>query len=147
MCAQINLCIPAGESPVDGNTLYESLYRVLRGPRRRVLRSVDRDDAGRNAKPEKGSSVKGSSPDKRNLPWWPSKYVAAKAAPKWNFVSPRGTTGVQDHGMYRRNAQELGRSPGGRSKTLESTGQGIRAKSRVTPRGEVRVSRSSKEVG
>jgi hypothetical protein len=56
--------------------------------------------------------VKVSSPVKQNVPEWPSKYVAAKAA---SAVQTAGTLGVQVHGMYRRLFQELGRSQADRT--------------------------------
>src|SRR5271156_5748913 len=100
MCAKRSLQQPAS-AVSRRETLRPSLalvntvrsrYRVLRvAMGRPIPRSVDRNDAGRNA-----TSVKGSSPVKHLFPEWPSKYEAAKATPlHW-----RGTPGVQAHGMY-----------------------------------------------
>jgi hypothetical protein len=154
-------CGPRGPSPVGGNT-YGSPYRVLRASPRGAGRSVDRECAGRNA-----SSVKGSSPDKHVVLWWPSQYEEAKAASSATRAqtyraAPRiptdreqrlalDTTGVQDRGMYTRPAAERERSA--RSRTT-ATRPGSRASEQgVTPefkailRAEVRCSRSSEEVG
>jgi hypothetical protein len=140
-------------SPVRGNTV-RSRYRVLRAAMGRPIpRSVDRDCAGPKAKP-KGSSLKGTSPDKHYVPWWPSVYGAAKATPEWNLESPHGTTGVQDLGMYRRLILELGISLRGRARLLRFDGQRIKPKSKIIPSREVRCLHSSevtaftqKEVG
>jgi hypothetical protein len=150
----------AGPSPVGGNTSRSS-YRVLRGAPRGVLRSVDRNCAGRNA-----TSVKGSSPDNHFFPWWPSVYPAAKAAsrPGWapagaarKSVSDctlqrngMGTTGVQDHGMYRRPAAERERSARGRAMKrprFRASERGVKTKLEAIPRAEVRCLHSSEEVG
>ena len=115
MCAKQSLQQPVSAanrweatllSLTPANT-FGSGYLVLRDGRRRPSRSVDRNDAGRNAKP-KGSSVKGSSPDKQYVPKWPSDYRETKATPEWKPAltamsfppSPHGTSGVQDRGMY-----------------------------------------------
>ena len=128
-------------SLIPGNTI-RSGYRVLRGSRRRALRSVDRNDIGRNAKPN-GSSVKGSSPVKLYLPGWPSKYVAAKATPPFK----RGTLGVQALGMYQRLSQELGNAPGRRTRIPSKTRrQGVAAKSKVIRPRALRSVHSSQEV-
>lgn len=139
-------------SPARGNTV-RSRYRVLRDGRRRPSRSVDRDCAGPKAKP-KGSSLKGSSPDKQYVPWWPSVYIAAKATPEWNLESPHGTTGVQDLGMCRRLILELGISLRGRTRPFRFNGQRLEPKSQIIPLREVRCLHSSevtalkqKEVG
>jgi hypothetical protein len=99
------------------------VYRVLRVSARGVRRSVDRDYAGHNTKPE-GSSVKGLSPVKLTGPWWPSYYVDAKAAPKpeRDLLSrwPEGTTGVRDHGMYGGLGMEPRRSLKGRPRMVQS---------------------------
>jgi hypothetical protein len=128
--------------PASGNT-FGSLYRVLRGSSRGALRSVDRECAGRNA-----ISVKGSSPDKQDLPWWPSQYEEAKATSNatrtlsrvaLRVLAERGqrlafdTTGVQDHGMYTRPAAERERSARGRITAIRPRsrveGQGFKSKS------------------
>jgi hypothetical protein len=148
-------------SPVRGNTV-RSRYRVLRAAMERSIpRSVDRNCAGPKAKP-KGSSLKGSSPDKQHLPWWPSVYEAAKATPEWKptlarvqgLPSPHGTTGVQDLGMYRRLILELGISLRGRSRQIRFDGQRLKPQSKIIPSREVRCLQSSevpvltqKEVG
>ena len=137
-------------SPARGNTV-RSRYRVLRAAMGRPIpRSVDRDCAG----PKALSGLKGSSPDKHYVPWWPSVYGAAKATPEWDFSYPHGTTGVQDQGMYRRLILELGISLRGRARLLSFNGQRLKPKSKITPRREVRCLHSSevtaltrKEVG
>ena len=155
MCAKQSLKQPAGarllnfrecensiaSSPVPGNTVRSGYWVQRAAMGRPIPRSVDRDDIGRNAKPE-GSSVKGSSPVKRNCPGWPSKYAAAKATPQ---TSVRGTLGVQAHGMYQRLVQELGRSPGGRvtEDRLVGRGQGLTAEFSPMHRREVRCPHSS----
>jgi hypothetical protein len=156
MCAKHSLKQPAGEgsldfrvrenpmtsSPAPGNTV-RSGYRVLRGSRRRAPRSVDRDDAGRNAKPT-GSSVKGSSPVKRDLPRWPSNYEAAKAI----LPDEGSTSGVQALGMYRRSLQELGNTPGRGTGTQSKTRrQGFIAKSTVVRPRVLRSVHSSETLG
>ena len=128
-------------SPVRGNTV-RSRYRVLGVLPRGSGLSVDRNCAGPKAK-SKETSLKGSSPVKHYIPWWPSKYVAAKAAPMTSVV---GTTGVQDLGMYRRLILELGRSLEGRSVKIRFGGQSFDAKSKIIPTREVRWPRSSWEV-
>ena len=83
VCARQSWHRLAGASPVRGNRdeagralscdlPRPSRYRVLRGLSRGSLRSVDRECAGRNA-----SCVKGSSPVKHPVPWWPSKYLSS----------------------------------------------------------------------
>ena len=155
MCARKSWHQPAGESPVRGNRdeagsaidcdlPRPSRYRVLRAARSRGRpRSVDRECAGRNA-----VCVKGSSPVKPFVTWWPSVYGAAKAAPTGNPAV--GTTGVLDHGMYTRLMSEPGRSPRGGahpSQCFLAGGQGGDAKFAVSARGEVRSGHSSEEVG
>lgn len=155
MCARKSWHQPAGESPVRGNRDEArtasgcarprlSRYRVLRAARSRGRpRSVDRECAGHNA-----SCVKGSSPVKRSVPWWPSVYAAAKAASA--VFSTVGTTGVLDHGMYTRLMSEAGRSPRGGahpSQCSSAAEQGGFAKFAVSARGEVRSGHSSEEVG
>jgi hypothetical protein len=154
MCARQSWFQPAGESPASENTqtvrrtsARASLYRVLRvAVSRGTPRSVDRECAGRNA-----SSVKVSSPDKHTVPWWPSQYAEAKAAP--TVYRHVGTTGVQVHGMYTRLKSEPGRSArSGASSFMSpgcssSDGQGLITKSWASARAEVRSRRSSEEVG
>ncbi len=155
MCARKSWHQPAGGSPVRGNRddgrtalccdgRSSSWYRVLRAARSRGRpRSVDRECAGRNAK-----GVKGLSPVKHPVPWWPSVYVAAKAASTGRLTV--GTTGVVDHGMYTRLMSEPGRSPRGGAQTSQcflAAGQGATAKFAVSARGEVRSRHSSEEVG
>jgi hypothetical protein len=137
-------------SPARGNTV-RSRYRVLRAAMGRPIpRSVDRNCAGPKAKP-KGSSLKGSSPDKHNLPWWPSVYAAAKAIPEWRSTharvcereNPHGTTGVQDLGMYRRLILELGISLRGRSRKVRFDEQRLTSEFKIIPLREVRCLHSS----
>lgn len=127
------------------------LYRVLRvAPSRGGPRSVDRDCAGRNA----DAGVKGLSPDKPHLPWWPSRYGRgqntdrAKAALTLKRV---GTTGVLDHGMYRRPTSKRERSAPsrveGRRPWPRAVRQGVNAELAAILRAEVRCPRSSDEAG
>ena len=156
MCARQSWHQPAGESPVRESRVpvgaayscdqrTPSRYRVLREALSRGRpRSVDREYAGRNA-----PSVKVSSPEIQYLPWWPSTYVAAKAAPA--IRKDTGTTGVQVHGMSTRLMSEPGRSPAGGAYPLSQCssahGQGLNAKFWVSAVGEVRSRRSSEEMG
>jgi len=123
--------------------LNSSPYRVLRGLSRGSLRSVDRECAGRNA-----SCVKGSSPVKRPLPWWPSEWTNREGS-----IGGRktvGTTGVLDHGMYTRLMSEPGRSLRGGARLCQGFSvakQGLIAKPATSARGEVRSRHSSNEVG
>ncbi len=150
-------------SLVGGDT-ERSLYRVLRAVLSRGSpRSVDRECAGRNA-----SSVKGLSPERQAVLWWPSQYEEAKAIPKGPRVcsvqtavaSPPGralqrrpfdTTGVLDHGMYTRPAVERERSVASRAiearPRLRASGRGVASESKAILAAEVRCSRSSGEVG
>ena len=154
-------CGPKSPSPVCGNT-FGSQYRVLRGLSRGRLRSVDRKCAGRNA-----YGVKGSSPDRQLVPWWPSQYGEAKAIStgprdQWRSAMvgvqrrtsqrrPVGTTGVLDHGMYTRSTAERERSVLGRITKLRPRSrvseQGVKSEFKTIPDTEVRCSRSSEEVG
>src|SRR5208283_388308 len=128
MCATRNLTtiwceVMSGDnafSPEPGNTV-RSGYRVLRAAMGRPIpRSVDRNHAGRNAKPE-GSSVKRLSPVKHVSLWWPSQYEEAKATPAVPAqpVQGTGTTGVREHGMYVRLLGERRRSLVGRAGSLK----------------------------
>lgn len=151
MCAKQSLRQPASArmgfmSPLATKIPFSSLapentirsgYPSWRSTPRGAERSPARNDAGRNAL----SGVKVSSPVKLTVPGWPSKYVAAKATP---LSLLRGALGVQVHGMYRRLSQELGRSSASRTTNrIETQGQGLIAKSKVTLAGEVRWLRSS----
>lgn len=117
-----------------------SRYRVLRADVQRCpVRSVDRDAAGRNA-----TSVKGSSPVKRYLPEWPSNYVAAKAT---LLSHERSTPGVQAHGMYRRQLQELGKTSDRQTRNPSKTPrQGFIPKSKVLRLSVLRCPHSSVEA-
>jgi len=129
-----------------GNTV-RSRYRVLRAAMGRPIpRSVDRNCASRNAKPE-GSSVKVSSPDKHLNSVVAMRVLRSEAIPKWNHESPCGTTGVQGHGEFRRQLLELGRSLAGRSSKIRFYGQSIIAEPKIILTREVRYLHSSVEVG
>lgn len=141
--ARVDIFLPlAGKylltSLIPGNTI-RSGYHSWRLTPRGDGRSPVRNDAGRNVL----SDVKVSSPVKQYVPEWPSEYVEAKATPEGK---PKGTLGVQVHGMYRRLFQELGRSLMGRPERVRFDGQSIRTKSKIIPIREVRWSRSSGEV-
>jgi len=125
-------------------------YRVLRAaPSRGGPRSVDRDCAGRNAE----AGVKGLSPDKRRVLWWPSRYDRdqnngrAKAA----LTRKVGTTGVLDHGMYSRPTSKRERSAQSRAGAprprLSDVRQGVNAESTSILSAEVRCLHSSSEAG
>jgi hypothetical protein len=154
-------CEPKGPSPVRGNT-FGSRYRVLRAvPPRGGPRSVDRECAGRNA-----YGLKGASPDRQYVQWWPSQYEEAKAISmgprvrmRTRVVSARrrtlqrrpiGTTGVLDHGMYTRSTAERERSATGRTTwkrpRSRASEQGVTSEFKAIPGAEVRCSRSSSEV-
>lgn len=148
-------------SPAGGNT-YGSPYRVLRGSSRGASRSVDRECAGCNA-----PSVKGSSPDRHSVTWWPSQYGEAKAASNATRASLSeaapltltgreqrlafDTTGVQDHGMYTRPAAERERSVRSRTTAAiprsRASEQGVTSEFKAILGTEVRCARSSEEVG
>ena len=154
-------CGSKSPSPVCGNT-FGSQYRVLRSLPRGSLRSVDRECAGRNA-----IGVKGSSPDRHAVVWWPSQYEEAKAVstgPRDRVRSamvgvqrrtlqrrPVGTTGVLDHGMYTRSTAERERSVLGRTTECRprsrASEQGVISEFKAIPNTEVRCSHSSEEVG
>ena len=130
-------------SPVPGKTI-ESGYRVLRAAMGRPIpRSVNRDCAGRNAKP-RGSSVKVSSPDKRFISVVVERVFRSEDSTKGNHSL--GTTGVLGHGMYRRRLLELGRSLRGRQRSVKFSGQDLIIKSKIIPLREVRWIHSSVEL-
>ena len=125
-------------------------YRVLReAPSRGGPRSVDRDCAGRNAE----AGVKGLSPENQNVPWWPSRYDRGRETgrAKAALVEEASTTGVLDHGMYRRPTAERERSAGSRVEAQRpwprDEGQGLNAESASILPAEVRYPRSSDEAG
>jgi hypothetical protein len=125
-----------------------SRYRVLRGASRGVLRSVDRECAGRNA-----TSVKDVEPRQTAFSVvaehvWPSP---GSRLSEGSTSREAGTTGVQDHGMYTwqvavrlRSAASLVVSPRPKPATDE---EGQRPNFPVTTSAEVRCSRSSDEAG
>jgi hypothetical protein len=148
----------AQPSPIRGNRAIEgaalscdlralSRYRVLRGTSRGVLRSVDRECAGRNAR-----SVKDVEPRQTRR-----SVVAERVCPRpGNRLSEgstsrkAGTTGVQDHGMYTRqvavrlrSAASLVDSPRPRPATDE---EGLRPNFPAMTSAEVRCSHSSDEA-
>ena len=134
-------------SPKPGNTV-RSGYRVLRAAMERFIpRSVDRNHAGRNAKPE-GFSVKRLSPVKHISLWWPSQYVEAKATPAVSAqpVQGTGTTGVREHGMYERLLGERRRSLLGRAGLAQIGRAKLMTESASIPEREVRYRHSSWEV-
>jgi hypothetical protein len=140
--------------PVQSKT--HGWYRVLRAASPRGgPRSVDRDCAGRNAI---GGGmgmvgVKGLSPDNPTVGWWPSRYQRdqntgrAKAA----LVAKASTTGVRDHGMYRRPTTERERSAESRVEGKRPWPRGVRqggnAESASILSAEVRCPHSSDEAG
>ncbi len=134
-------------SSKQGNTV-RSGYRVLRAAMGRPIpRSVDRNHAGRNAKPE-GFSVKRLSPIKQLSLWWPSQYAEAKTTPgvPAQPVQGTGTTGVREHGMYKvaRGTNEIFR---GSSRMAQIGRAKLMTESAITPTKEVRCLHSSREVG
>lgn len=138
MCAKQSSQSLASESLVTGNIQFESVYRVLRAAvGRPIPRSVDRDEAGRNAK-----SVKGSSPDKHCT----SEMAEQLYSSEGNTGIKTRISGVLDHGMFRKTVWELGRSGIDQSMKIETQRQGLSPKSRAMSLPEVRRIRSSKEV-
>lgn len=123
-------------------------YRVLRWPSRGGGRSVDRDRVGRNA-----SSVKGIEPRQT------TRSVVAEqvwSRPEhWSREGrtgrKAGTTGVQDHSMHGGPTTEHVRSAQGRAEAQrpwpQTSRQGLRPKSAVIPRAEVRCLHCSVEAG
>lgn len=125
-------------------------YRVLReAPSRGGPRSVHRDCAGRNAE----AGVKGLSPDKHAVPWWPSRYGRGQNTGRAKAASAlwAGTTGVLDHGMCRRPTAKRERSAESRAVTPRpwprAERQGVNAESTAILTAEVRCPRSSDEAG
>jgi len=125
-----------------------SQYRVLRLPSRGGGRSVDRDCAGRNA-----TSVKDVEPRQSPSSVVAERVLAVRENPASEGSTSRkvGTTGVQDHGMYRRLMMEHLRSAGSRAEATrpwpKTFGQGLRPKSEETLSVEVRCLHSSDEAG
>lgn len=141
MCAGRSYQQPTDVSSVTGNTV-RSVYRVLRGPSRGGLRSVNRNPAGRNA-----ISVKVLSPVKKLSPWWPSNYLAAKATSESHTTRViSGTTGVRVHGMLERLLMEPRRSLESRSRLSKQFRQDVMIKSEHILSKEVRCFHSSGEV-
>ena len=130
-------------------------YRVLRVTPRGVVRSVDREDAGRNAsegvEPRQTLSLvvadqvcsrEGSTGSVAQMP---TKHAFERAA----LMRLNGTTGVQVHGMYLQSVSEPGRSPrhAVREGARSIHEQGVRTEFALMGGGEVRCHRSSWEVG
>jgi len=135
-------------SPEPENTV-RSGYRVLRvAMGRPIPRSVNRDHAGRNAKPE-GVSVKRLSPVKHDRLWWLSHYEEAKATPAVAAQPAQGTgtTGVREHGMYERLLRERLRALGSRVRLLKLVWQSLTTESAIILSREVRCLHSSWEMG
>ena len=125
-----------------------SRYRVLRGAPRGVLRSVDREWAGRNA-----TSVKDVEPRQT-----PSSVVAEHVSGRpgdrlseGSTSRKAGTTGVQDHSMSTRQVTVRLRSAASRAdspRPRPATGEEeLRLDFPAMMRAEVRCSRSSDEAG
>jgi hypothetical protein len=126
-------------------------YRVLRAaPPRGGPRSVDRDCAGRNAE----VGVKGLSPEKPFVLWWPSRYDRDQSTGRAKAAfTPQGvdTTGVLDHGMCRRLTAERERSVESRAEAPRpwprDVRQGVNAELTSILTTEVRCPHSSDEAG
>jgi hypothetical protein len=125
-----------------------SQYRVLRLLPRGSGRSVDRDCAGRNA-----TSVKDVEP-RQSAHSVVAEHVSTtseSSVSEGNISREAGTTGVQDHGMYRRSMAEHLRSASGGVEAKrpwpQTEGQGLRPESEVIPGAEVRCLHSSDEAG
>jgi hypothetical protein len=130
-------------------------YRVLRVTSRGVVRSVDREDAGRNASEgveprQTGSFVVADQVCSRegstvSFAQMPTKHAYEHEA----LMSMNGTTGVQVHGMYLQSISEPGRSPrhAERARARNTYEQGVTSKFALVGGGEVRCHRSSWEVG
>lgn len=126
-----------------------SRYRVLRLPSRGGGRSVDRDCAGRNA-----ASVKEVEPrQSRSFVVAEQVSTTTRGSPGSEGSTSRkaGTTGVQDHSMYRRSMTEHLSSASSRADAQRpwpvTSGQGLRPKSRATLDAEVRCLHCSLEAG
>ena len=103
-----------------------SQYRVLRAvPPRGGPRSVDRDCAGRNA-----TSVKDVEPRQTPISVVAERVstTSESSVSEGNISRKAGTTGVQDHGMYKRSMTEHLRSAPGEAEAKrpwpQAKGQG-----------------------
>ncbi len=125
-----------------------SQYRVLRPPPRGGGRSVDRDCAGRNATSVKDVEPRQSS---RSVVVEHVSKTGESLVSEDNTSREAGTTGVQDHGMYRRSMTEHLRSASrgveAKRPRPQTEGQGLRPKSEVIPDAEVRCLHCSCEAG
>jgi hypothetical protein len=125
-----------------------SQYRVLRPPPRGGGRSVDRDCAGRNATSVKDVEPRQSS---RSVVAEHVSKTSESQVSEGSTSRKAGTTGVQDHGMYRRLMTEHLRSAprGAEAKRPwpQTKRQGLRPESEVIPGAEVRYLHCSDEAG
>jgi hypothetical protein len=132
-------------------------YRVLRVTSRGVVRSVDREDAGRNASEgieprQTGTYVVVDQVWSREDSTEFAGHVQTRPQEqdlRMNVPERDGTTGVQVHGMYLQLVSEPGRSPRhAESESNRNTReQGLKTKFVRVGGGEVRCHRSSWEVG
>lgn len=146
-------------SPVRGNRATEeaafscdlrklSRYRVLRGTSRGVMRSVDRNHAGRNA-----VSVKEVEP-RQTSSFVVAEHLWSRPGNRLSEGNTRlktGTTGVRDHSMHvrqmavrLRSAASLAEIPRPKPATGE---EGLRLNFPDMTQAEVRCSHSSDEAG
>ena len=129
-----------------------SQYRVLRAvPPRGGPRSVDRDCAGRNATSVKDVEPRQSSNFRGGRARMADRLNSGHAKSTPASRKGKGTTGVQDHGMYRRLVTERKRSVLSRTEAKRpwsrANGQGVMSKSEAILRAEVRCPHSSGEAG
>ena len=134
-----------------GNTR-TSQYRVLRAaPPRGGPRSVDRDCAGRNATSVKDVEPRQSTHFRGGRARMDDRLNSGQAKATPVPLAGKGTTGVQDHGMYRRLMTEHKRSAPSRTEAnrpwSRANGQGVMSKSGAILRAEVRCPHSSGEAG
>ena len=139
MCVGQSLDQLAGEEPVAVTWGTGAAYRVLRGGRQRPPRSVDREAAGRN-------ESEAIEPRQIFGVWMPSKYEAAKATSSKGPGPERIHRGPSARHVSKADpeTQEIHEWP---VRTTELLHQGPKPKIKgAIPLGEVRCSRSSKEV-
>ena len=153
MCARQSLKQLSGKrgaalfSPVPGNPDASprgerSGYRVLRGVRRRTLRSVDRKSAGRNA----AVSVKEVEP-RQSIPFevaervWSSEGSTSIRFDRiWHLRGPRPWHVLKAvSGTWEISSRSSNKNQG----KLVAPRQGLTSKSRAMPDREVRCARSS----
>ena len=113
--------------------------------------SVDRDCAGRNATSVKVVEPRQSCPFRGGRARTSDRLNSGHAEAASALLFGVGTTGVQDHSMYRRLVTERKRSAPSRTEAKRpwsrANGQGVMSKSGAILRAEVRCPHSSGEAG